>query len=79
MKYGPGDILRIYESHYKRATSTHIRVVEPVEESCVTVDFLILDGPNEGGYYHAWRLGSDEQYSAIKWDKACIQEVNPCS
>jgi hypothetical protein len=79
MSYKPGDILRVKESYYKMATSKHIRVLDPVEDSCDTADFLVLDGPNEGGYYHAWRLGTDEKYPAIKWDKACIQEVNPCS
>lgn len=77
MKINPGDVVRVYDSvsviRIGRQSMTY-----PFNEDRL-YDFFIVDGPNKDGYYHAWKLGTDETYPAIKWDASCIKEINPCS
>ena len=77
MVIGPGDIVRVYGSVSEiRAGEQFMKYSFNENED---TDFFVLDGPSKDGYYHVWKLGSDETYPAIKWDKSCIKELNPCS
>lgn len=77
MDIGPGDIVRVYDSVSEiRAGDQFMKY--PFNQN-IEIDFFVVDGPNKDGYYHAWKLGSEETYPAIKWDKSCIKEINPCS
>lgn len=77
MDIGPGDIVRVYDSIYENLDKKRYGIGP--SNSDKEVDYLVVDGPNHDGYYHAWRLGSDDVYPAIKWDSSCIKEINPCS
>ena len=73
----PGDVVRVYASVYNRTEDKRdgLRPIDSEKE----IDYFVVDGPSEEGYYHAWQLGSDNVYPAIKWDFTCIKEINPCS
>lgn len=77
MNIGPGDIVRVYSSIYENFDKKRYGIAPSNTDR--EVDYVVVDGPSKDGYYHAWKLGTNEAYPAIKWDASCIKEINPCS